>query len=297
VTTPNDPRALCESLRHQAIAAAEENRFDDARSLFEEARELASVAGFDELGDRIRCNLSLVETRLGQRSPALTELREVLTRRSGELAFLAAYNLSLAYETFKEHRKGLFYARVARDVAVAEENSQWMAGALNRIGNSQLALSFLEEAEEAYLSALRLVSDNDHQILPFIRQNFGYLLVLQGRAEEGRGLLVRSLRALRRQGRAHALIHLDLCFAYLELDRPQPALRHGLRALELAREEIDPTHLKNALYLTGEAAHLCGDVARSRHSFDQLERLYPDTAGLTDILLSVGVRQLVNLRA
>jgi tetratricopeptide (TPR) repeat protein len=94
-----------------------------------------------------------------------------------------------------------------------------------------------------------------------------------------------------------ALNHLDLAYAYLEIRRPRPAIRHAARALDLARHFKDEANVKNSLYLLGEAWHLHGDDAEARRHFEQLADRYDNLPFIADFLLSVDVRQMINLRA
>lgn len=117
---------------------------------------------------------------------------------------------------------------------------------------------------------------------------------------EGLRLIYRSLRTFRREGAVQysMLPHLDLCFAHLELKRSASAKRHGERALELARRYDDTATIKSSLFLLGHVALLEADKEAARHCFAELgQRFYPDQVGLTDLLMSVDLRQVVNLRA
>ena len=68
--------------------------------------------------------------------------------------------------------------------------------------------------------------------------------------------------------------------------------------LALAEELEDLDARKNALYLLGEAASLEGDIETARHCFGELQqRFYPDKPFVSEFLLSVDVRKVVNLRA
>ena len=117
---------------------------------------------------------------------------------------------------------------------------------------------------------------------------------------EGLRLIYRSLRTFRREGAAQyrMLPHMDLCVAHLELKRAASAKRHGERALELARRYEDTATIKNSLYLLGHVALLEGDEEAARRCFAELgQRFYPHQAGLADLLMSVDLRRVVNLRA
>ena len=68
--------------------------------------------------------------------------------------FLAAYTIARAYELRRDNRKGLFYARLARDRAAVLERPEWLASAWNQIANFLLGDSFFGEAAETYRHAL-----------------------------------------------------------------------------------------------------------------------------------------------
>lgn len=92
--------------------------------------------------------------------------------------------------------------------------------------------------------------------------------------------------------------HLDLCFALLEIGRFRHAVRHGTRALALAEEAGEPDSVKQALFLLGEATHQVAGAHEAREYFQRLqERYFPEASYLTDILLTVDVRKLINLKA
>ena len=71
----------------------------------------------------------------------------------------------------------------------------------------------------------------------------------------------------------------------------------GRFALEGAREFDLLDSEKNALYLLGQSASLAGDLDAARSYFGELEAHFPGTPYLTDFLLAVDVRQLINLKA
>jgi tetratricopeptide (TPR) repeat protein len=90
---------------------------------------------------------------------------------------------------------------------------------------------------------------------------------------------------------------LELCYGLLEVGRHRQACRHGERALVLAERLGDSFGIKNSLYLLGEAERLLGRDERARACFDRLQSLFPDTPFLTDMLMAVDLRQMINLRA
>jgi hypothetical protein len=94
------------------------------------------------------------------------------------------------------------------------------------------------------------------------------------------------------------IARIDLCYGHLELGRFETAERHGRRGLELAEKIGESDWIKNALYLLGEAAVLAGADGRAYAWFHELQRrYYPAQSHLPDLLLSVDIRKLINLRA
>nr|HRC85563.1 hypothetical protein [Thermoanaerobaculia bacterium] len=235
-----------------------------------------------------------------------SQLREILMRNDDPVnCRLAAYNLARAYEFRKEPRKGLFYAQIALDRSRQLEREDWLASSHNQIGNFLMAQSFFEQAEAEYTRALALQPESPDDRRAIILTNVGYSCLVRGQYRRGLALLYRSYRQLRRlaaQGvsvkRGLMFVQIDLCYGHLELERFETALRHGRRGLALAEELGEADSIKNALYLLGEASQLSGDEARAREFFSRLaQEFYPTTAGITDFLLAIDVRKMVNLRA
>ena len=214
---------------------------------------------------------------------------------------LAAYHISRIYEHSGDARKGLFYARIARDRTdqMDAPAPAWVASNHNQIANFLVADSRFGEALEEYRRALHADPDAEGVRRPLIRQNMGYCHLMLGRVRQAFSLLFESLRAYHRLGSITmlALNHLDLAYAFLEVARPRPALRHAEKALSVAQHQGDEQNAKNALYLLGEAWHLSGDDDNARRAFQRLADCYDDLPFIADFLLTVDVRQLINLRA
>jgi len=292
---------MYEQLREKGIGLAREGLWNEALPLLDRAWEWADEHGDEELRDRAFCNLSIVKIELRQPEGCVAELGEILLRsRDPEGRWLAGYNVARAYELDKKFERGLFYARIARDQARAMDRPDLLAVSHNRLGNLYLGASETTEATQEYERALELLGGSGPSIdLAQILDNLGYCRVLQGRLEDGFRLLFRSWRILRSRPRREALIslHLDLSFAHLEIERPRHGARHASKALELARELGDRDSVKNALFLLGESASLAGDEDDARRYYSELQTYYPELPVVTDILLAVDTRQMINLRA
>ena len=130
--------------------------------------------------------------------------------------------------------------------------------------------------------------------------NLGYCEVVLGSIDKGIARLYRVLRVARRQRsqRLEMMARLDLCFAHLELGRLATADRHGRVAYALTKAIGEVDELKNALYLLGEVAVLDGRTGDAKAWFGELQQsFFPAQSNLTDFLMAVDVRRLINLRA
>lgn len=293
-------RLLEEGRRHLAA-----ERLDEALRTYEEAEALAESRGdrrSAELAFVNRCAVLIPMTRAqGLPGEAMNRLREILMGGQDDVnCFLAAYNVARVFEFVKEHRKGLFYARIALDRSHVIGSSDWLASSHNQIGNLLLAESRFEEACDEYREALRLLPPEPSRRKALILTNLGYAQVVLEEPEEGLRLVYQSLRMLRRLGarREQVTPQLDLCFALLEVGRFRHAVRHGAQALALAEEAGEADSIKQALFLLGEATHQVAGAQEAREFFQRLqERYFPEASYLTDILLTVDVRKLINLKA
>ena len=299
-----------ETLRDRARKFVAKGSYREAATVYQRAVEIATAAGEADLADEALCGWGAAETELGNGAEVMPELRKILLGSAVDHnCCLAAYTLARAHELEGEVKKALFYARLFRDRAEYVERAGLKGLAQNLMGNLLVAEGREADAAACYRVALRLSGDASPTWTASAEGNLGYCLVVQAagsrtphraRFREGLKLLYRSLRTFRRE-RAEwdtALSHLDLCFAHLELRRTACAKRHAATALEFATRVDDLDMVKNCLYLLGQAAMLEGDTKAARESFSDLERrFYPQQTGLTDVLMCVDLRQVVNLRA
>ena len=254
-----------------AEAAKDAGNLALARAHYAASGAAAQRCGADELVERALCNEAAVAIALGEAESAIPAMREVLMHNQSQVnCYLASYNIARAYELSKDHKKGLFYARIARDRAELLERPQWLASAWNQIANFLLGDSFFRDAADTYRAVL---------------------------ADSGPGP---SLRTARRHhwSRSEMIARIDLCYAHLEIGRLEVAERHGRRGLALAEESGETDWVKNALYLLGEVAVVGGAASEARTRFGELQqRFYPEQPYLSEFLVGVDVRRLVNLRA
>ncbi len=288
-----------EQLRDAGQQAVEAGRLAQALELLEQAHERARERQDEGLVDLAICNRSAVLVSLGRQQEVMSSLRQILVRnRDARTCALAAYNLSRAHEGNKEHKKGLFYGRIARDRALAID---WLvAESINQIGNGLMNDSRFEQAAKEYRQALELLSEEPTVMRALVMANLGYCLMMMGKIREGAQLSFRSLRWFRRFGARlyEAWPHLDLCYAYLELGRFRRAREHGLRALAIGHETGETGRIKTALFLLGDTERTAGDLDAAWDYFSELqESFYEDSPQLAELMIAVGMRQVVHLRA
>ncbi len=292
-------RRSYEQLRDQGEKAVEAGRLSHALELFEQALERAREREDAGLIDLAICNRSAVLVSLARQQEVMSPLRQILVRnRDPRTCALAAYNLSRAHEDNKEHKKGLFYGRIARDRALAID---WLvAESHNQIGNCLMHDSCFERAAKEYRRALGLLSDGPSVMRALIMANLGYCLMMMGKLRQGMRLSFKSLRRFRSFGarQYEAWPHLDLCYAYLELGRFRRSREHGRRALAIGRETGESGRIKTALYLLGDTERTAGDLDAAWEYFSELQQaFYPDSPQVAELMIAVGMRQVVHLRA
>lgn len=272
-----------------------------AGQLFDQAMAWGIERGDHDLWDRAFCNRCGVDIEDGRHVEGLAELREIVLRSTSlENAFLASYNAARAYDLRGDHDRALFYVNIAKDRCGRLARHDWLAWAHNQAGNLYLTKSRIEDACIEYQTALALLPAESRCAKAQILDNLGYCRMLQGRAREGFGPVFAGLKELRRLGlkREQAPLHLSLCYGYLEIDRLQRALFHGLRGLELAEQHGDIESEKNGHYLVGETYNQLGQDADAYDCFRALQqRHFPSTPHIPELLMAVDTRSLVNLKA
>ena len=301
VSSDQDWSAAFRDLRDRGVQALRAGDLPAALAHFDQAADCARQSGDRELIDLAICNRSAILIELGDGAAVMPEMRSVLLRsRDAQTCMVASTNAARVHDLARDYKKGLFYARLARDHAAVAGDLSQIASIRNLAANLLLADSRVEEAVLEYEAALDLMPQDDPVWRARARGNLGYCRILQERLPEAFALLRESLDVLRTHGARLYLISplTDLAFAQLEAGHPEDAGVAAEEALALAREFDDENGLKNALYLLGEAAGLAGDLALARATFLELQqRYYPDKPFVCDFLLSVDVRKIVNLRA
>lgn len=298
-----------ETLRDRARDLGNEGLYEEAAALYLQAAQAATIAGNSEGADEALCGWGTAETELGNGPKVMPELRRVLLSSAVDYnCWLASYTLARAHELEGQVKKALFYARLSLHHSAYVSRPGLTASSHNLLGNLLLSEGCETGAAAQYRKALRESRDAPPTWVASVEGNLGYCAMAnmsshglrRSRVRESLRLLYRSLRTFRRAGAGLdlAISHLDLCFAHLELKRPRSAKRHGQRALKLAERHADLDTIKNCLYLLGQAEMLKGDTEAAHGLFSDLERrFYPERSGLADVLMSVDLRQVVNLRA
>lgn len=310
-----EPRAVeltedFETLRDRGRELGNQGSYREAAAVYRRAAQVAAAAGESDRADEALCGWATAETELGNGAKVMPELRQILLGSAVEYnCWLASYTLARAHELEGQIKKALFYARLSYHHSAHAHRPGLTGLSHNLLGNLLVAEGHEEDAAGEYRTALRQAEDSRPIWVAGAEGNLGYCLLVRAirspgfrrsRMREGLRLIYRSIRTFRREGVLQycMLPHLDLCLAHLELQRPATARRHGQRALTLAKQYEDPTTTKNSLYLLGHVALLDGDTETALQYFNELgHRFYPDHAGLTDVLMSLDLRQVVNLRA
>jgi tetratricopeptide (TPR) repeat protein len=299
-STPPKGRTY-EELKELGFREAEAGNLGKALSFYQESLEVARQLDDRILIDLAVCNTSAILIILGRQDETKARLREILMAGTcPENSFLAAYQLSRAHVRDKAYKKGLFYAQVARDRATSMSRDDWLVWSYNQLANCLLEESRFSEACAEYRRALALVPEEPSVRRASVLTNLGYCLMLGKGVDTGLPLTFRALRWFRRFGARIFEVwpELDLCYAYIELGRFDRARDHGKRALALAESSGEMDRVKNALYLLGDAEREAGDLDSAYEYFYRLQqRFYPDSPQLVDMMVAVGMRKMVNLRA
>lgn len=289
--------SLCERGRDQV----ERGRYVEALATYEEALDWSKRYGGRRETDLTSCYRASVLQALGRGEEIMAQMKRVLMASPDPASkYLAAYNVSMCYEDVQDYERGLFYARVACDHAHRGEELRFVVHSLNRLGNTLAAQSQFEEARERYTEALEVVGEKDSLDRAFVLDNLGYCHTVLGETTKGFAAIFAGLRMLRRLSlhTGETQMHLDLCYAYLEIGRLKRAEKHGLIALRGAEKLGDERQMKNGLYLLGDVAKLSGESRSAYAYFSRLQNeFYPDNGMIPHLLMTNDFRQMVNLRA
>lgn len=273
-----------------------------ALSEFDDAMSWAIQHGDSCLWDRAFSNRYAVLQEDGARDiEGLSELRAIVLRsHDDENGFLAAYNAARAYDLRGDHERARFYLSLAKDRCGRLGRHDWIAWCHNFAGNLFLSGSKIEDACIEYQTALAYLPTEEKLARAQVLDNLGYCRMLQNRTREGMITAFAGLKMLRRLRlrREQAPLHLSLCYGYLDLERPDRALAHGMAGLDIARQHDDVESIKNGLYLVGEAHNQQGAEFAAFRCFRELQATYfPSTPNVPELLMAIDVRSLINLKA
>lgn len=285
-----------EQLRLEGLAKVENNELETALTLFDESLFLRNDD--EEFVELVTINKAGVLIQMGSEGPEVQALpRIILRRRNPKHTFLAAYNLQNRCAISKEFRKAYNYVRIALEIAEETGNLAWKIFARNATGNICVYESRGAEAIEHYRGAIELTGLSDDHLFSraIARQNLGYCLIIEGDATDGVEQIHEAIEEMNRAGaRGYvAESYVDLCYGYLELDQLDEAKHYGRLGLALATEA---RQVRNAHYLLGEVAYKQGDRDDAETHFAHLGSYYPDFPNLTNILMALDLRKVVNFK-
>jgi tetratricopeptide (TPR) repeat protein len=285
-----------EELRQEALAKVRSEEFDDALAMYDEALSLATDEEVRELLTINKGHALIAAERTGPEVKALPMI--LMRRRNAHHTFLASYALMYTHRLTSETKRAIFYGQIALDAANQSDQIYWKLAALNELGIVYEIDSQFPKAIECLEQALVCVDhdSSDSAAHSFSRvaiiTNLGYNKLLVGDTREGLDLLhsvVDEIKTPHSKSDAFA----DLCYGYLDLLSYEEARYYGDLALEFACE---PRQVRNAHYLTGEAAYKAGDVESAEEHFEELSRFYPQFRHLKSLLFAIDLRSMINLK-
>jgi len=285
-----------ETLRQEALAKVRSEEFDVALAMYDEALALATDEEARELLTINKGHALIAAERTGPEVKALPMI--LMRRRNPHHTFLSSYALMYTHRLTSETKRAIFYGQIALEAASQAAQMYWKLAALNELGIVYEIDSQFPKAIECLEQALECVDhdSSDAAAHSFSRvaiiTNLGYNKLLVGETTEGLRLLhsvVDEIQTPHSKSDAFA----DLCYGYLDLDEFEKALHYGNLAIEFACE---PRQVRNAHYLTGEAAYKAGDVESAEEHFEQLASFYPQFRHLKSLLFGIDLRSMINLK-
>lgn len=289
-----------EEVRKKALEAIDLGNLNEAVDYYSETITIAEELDDKNLRARALSNLAGVEIARGNIKEFLPDLQRILgTIKSPMTSHLAAYNLAFAYYRLKDYRKGLFYLKMALKVARDMDFEEGLGTCHNLKASIEIAEGNAAEAIEDYYKALARLPEGDSVARGMVLDNLGYSMVVMGKLDEGLDCLLKSQKMLQSLNAEYALIflNLDLAYTYLEIGKPKEALDCAQKALREAEVVEEQETLVNALYLCGEAALGTNMEDTARFYFERVQDIYPKAPMLTEFLMQIDIRSLINLKA
>ena len=280
---------------HQASSALQSEDFEGALTALENAIARAQDSGNDELVRRLHGGRLAVRMALGEKV-SVSEARELLgAAQTLATTTVVAYQLGRIFELRHEHKKALFYARMALTAAESAARPRWLAVAHNLVGNVLIAQSFFDEAIQHYETALA----SDH-CTPLEHaqacDNLAFALTAIGELDRARPYFAEALGVLRfTEGPARLSVELDLALFHLQSNRAAQSIRYADAALKRSNQLQDPRNRANALLLLTECAKATRNDFLLRRCLSELTDIYDGEFAAA--LSTFDVLELVNLKA
>lgn len=258
----------------QALKAAAEQRYDDARKLLDKSSEDGSYREF-----RLRAQ---VETFAGQFSQALFWYRKALREPEFNFDLLGEYSLAL-------HRAGRYTD--ARELAEATQALQRSVFGPNdqRLFLGRLALSHILQDLGLYTDALAVLGSACEELISYLgsdpqqealcRKRRGDLLLELGNYASAESELERALEGLDAQGEdtpiQRAEVHRLRGILFQDLGRHKEAEHEYQLSLILLRSSVSDAHPYICLLLNN-----LGDLKLDTAQLDEADRLYKEALRL-----------------
>lgn len=290
-----------EPLMKQAAELALVGQLRQALAIASKVAEWANAHGEPWQLHRSTCSKAAVLIELGESGPIKNELRHTLLQTADpEIAFLASYTLSRAYDLEGNVSKAQFYARTASRHALMNGRPEQIASSHNLLGSLLLAQSEFESALSEFELAVAAISEEPTAKLASYLDNRGYCYIVLGQSRRGFRDLLTSVRMSRKSKAAifEADARLSLAYAYLQEGLYRRSLHHARRSMMLADATGQRSTLKYGLFVLGEAEKLAGNPFAARQHFCRLqEEFYPDAPSVPDLLLFLNVQSVINIKA
>jgi tetratricopeptide (TPR) repeat protein len=290
-----ETRSMAEQLRREGMTKLRVNALEEAIHLFDEA---SAHTADSEMLELIGINKSRALIQMGVAGPEVQKLPQIIMRRANPRhVSLAAFSLQYKFRIEGDYSRAAMYGRIALDAANEIGEQSWVAAILLELGNIAIFDSRNKEAISHYEDALGMIDvvSDPELTRAIIYQNLGYCRMLEDDVDGGLSLIHEAIGLMIASGAEGYLAesYIDLCFGYLENESLDKAREFGTLGLELATED---RQVRNAHYLLGEVAYKSGDTVGAQRHFGHLSRFYPDFPHLTDLLLAIDLRSMVNLK-
>lgn len=280
----------------QGLQQMWKGEIDSAIDFYDRAAAVAESEETVELLTIRKAEALIAAEREGSEIAALAVI--VMRRRSPRHVYMAATVLMRRFVEADDRRRAIFYGEIARGV-VADLNDPFArASVLNHLGITLVADSQFAEGVKVFEEALLVMEstgdrDEHRSLRASLLGNVGGAKVLAGDYTGGVTILEDVLQKLDDNYLVTEAC-LDLCFGYLELQRPDVAEMYGRRALALATVG---RQIRNANHLMGEICLRTSRYEESDAHFDVVASFYPDFKNVKQLLVAVDLCAVVNWKA